>query len=218
MQTTLLGLAIAIILALLAALVGPLLIDWGGHRSLFEAEASRLIGIDVRVTGEIVADLGGGPFDWATKPEDRTRLWQARHDGYWAARSLRPGAQAFATDVCVPISRLAECVKATQQATAELKLVAPILGHVGDGNFHLSLLVDMSDADEVRRAGILMERVVELALAMDGTCTGEHGVGQGKMKYLLAEHGAPALAAMAAIKRALDPQNIMNPGKIVALS
>ena len=167
--------------------------------------------------GEIVAELGGGPFDWATKPEDRTRLWQARHDGYWAARHLRPGAQAFATDVCVPISRLAECVTASQRAIAELNLVAPILGHVGDGNFHLSLLVDMADADEVRRAGILMERVVELALAMDGTCTGEHGVGQGKMKYLKAEHGAPALAAMAAIKRALDPQNIMNPGKIVAL-
>jgi D-lactate dehydrogenase (cytochrome) len=167
--------------------------------------------------GEIVAELGGGPFDWATKPEDRTRLWQARHDGYWAARHLRPGAQAFATDVCVPISRLAECVTASQRAIAELNLVAPILGHVGDGNFHLSLLVDMADADEVKRAGILMERVVELALSMDGTCTGEHGVGQGKMKYLLAEHGAPALAAMAAIKRALDPQNIMNPGKIVAL-
>ena len=168
--------------------------------------------------GDIVADLGGGPFDWATKPEDRSRLWQARHDGYHAARRLRPGAQAFATDVCVPISRLAECVNATQAATAELNLIAPILGHVGDGNFHLSLLVDMADADEVKRAGILMQRVVELALSMDGTCTGEHGVGQGKMKYLLAEHGAPALAAMAAIKRALDPQNIMNPGKIVALS
>ena len=168
--------------------------------------------------GDIVADLGGGPFDWATKPEDRSRLWQARHDGYHAARRLRPGAEAFATDVCVPISRLAECVNATQAATAELNLVAPILGHVGDGNFHLSLLVDMADAEEVKRAGILMQRVVELALAMDGTCTGEHGVGQGKMKYLLAEHGAPALAAMAAIKRALDPQNIMNPGKIVALS
>jgi D-lactate dehydrogenase (cytochrome) len=168
--------------------------------------------------GDIVADLGGGPFDWATKPEDRSRLWQARHDGYWAARHLRPGASAFATDVCVPISRLAECVNATQREIAELKMVAPILGHVGDGNFHLSLLVDMEDADEVRRAKILMERVVELALSMDGTCTGEHGVGQGKMKYLLAEHGAPALAAMAAIKRALDPQNIMNPGKIVALS
>jgi D-lactate dehydrogenase (cytochrome) len=168
--------------------------------------------------GDIVADLGGGPFDWATKPEDRSKLWQARHDGYWAARHLRPGAAAFATDVCVPISRLAECVTATQRATAELNLVAPILGHVGDGNFHLSLLVDMADADEVKRADVLMGRVVELALSMDGTCTGEHGVGQGKMKYLLAEHGAPALAAMAAIKRALDPQNIMNPGKIVALS
>jgi D-lactate dehydrogenase (cytochrome) len=168
--------------------------------------------------GEIVAEFGGGPFDWATKPEDRSRLWQARHDGYWAGRSLRPGAQAFATDVCVPISRLAECVTAAQRAIAELNLVAPILGHVGDGNFHLSLLVDMSDADEVRRAGILMNRLVELAQSMDGTCTGEHGVGQGKMKYLAAEYGAPALAAMAAIKRAIDPQNIMNPGKIVALS
>ncbi len=130
--------------------------------------------------GDIVAELGGGPFDWATKPEDRTRLWQARHDGYWAARHLRPGAQAFATDVCVPISRLAECVTASQRAIAELNLVAPILGHVGDGNFHLSLLVDMADGDEVERAGILMERVVELALSMDGTCTGEHGVGPGQ--------------------------------------
>jgi D-lactate dehydrogenase (cytochrome) len=168
--------------------------------------------------GEIVAELGGGPFDWATKAEDRSRLWQARHDGYHAGRRLRPGASAFATDVCVPISRLAECVTATQAAIAELKLVAPILGHVGDGNFHLTLLVDMDDADELKRAKLLMERLVELALSMDGTCTGEHGVGQGKMKYLLAEHGAPALAAMAAIKRALDPQNILNPGKIVALS
>jgi len=167
--------------------------------------------------GEIVAELDGGPFEWATKPEDRSRLWQARHDGYHAARRLRPGAEAFATDVCVPISRLAECVTATQAEIARLNLVAPILGHVGDGNFHLTLLVDMKDADEVERARILMEKLVELALAMDGTCTGEHGVGQGKMKYLKAEHGAPALAAMAAIKRALDPQNILNPGKIVAL-
>jgi len=118
----------------------------------------------------------------------------------------------------VPISRLAECVTATQRAVAELNLVAPILGHVGDGNFHLSLLVDMADADEVKRAGILMERLVELALSMDGTCTGEHGVGQGKMKYLLTEHGAEALHAMRAIKQALDPLNIMNPGKIFALS
>ena len=168
--------------------------------------------------GEIVADLGGGPFDWATKPEDRSRLWQARHDGYWAGRHLRPGVSAFATDVCVPISRLAECVTATQREVAELKLVAPILGHVGDGNFHLTLLVDLDDAGEVKRANILMDRLVELALSMDGTCTGEHGIGQGKMKYLLAEYGAPALDVMGSIKRALDPQNIMNPGKIVALN
>jgi D-lactate dehydrogenase (cytochrome) len=165
--------------------------------------------------GEIARELGGGPFDWATKSEERSRLWQARHDGYWAARQRRPRAAAFATDVSVPISRLAECVTATQQEIAALRLTAPILGHVRDGNFHLTLLVDLSDADEVGRAKQLMERLVELALAMDGTCTGEHGVGQGKMKYLLAEHGAAARAAMAAIKKALDPQNIMNPGKII---
>ena len=167
--------------------------------------------------GEIVAELGGGPFDWATKAEDRTRLWQARHDGYWAARHLRPGAQALATDVCVPISRLAECVNATLRDVEELKLVAPLLGHVGDGNFHLSPLVDMDDPDEVRRATILLERLAKLAMSMGGTCTGEHGVGQGKLKYLLAEHGAPALNAMAAIKHALDPQNLMNPGKLGSL-
>jgi D-lactate dehydrogenase (cytochrome) len=166
---------------------------------------------------EIARDLGGGPFEWATKPEDRTRLWQARHDAYWAGRGLRPGAQAVATDVCVPLSRLAECVTETQRDVAEHGLVAPILGHVGDGNFHLTLLVDMDDAAEVKVAKGLCERVVERALAMDGTCTGEHGVGQGKMKYLLAEHGPAALAAMAAIKRALDPDNLMNPGKIVEL-
>jgi D-lactate dehydrogenase (cytochrome) len=167
--------------------------------------------------GEIAAELGGGPFDWATRAEDRTRLWQARHDAYWAARALRPGAQAVASDVCVPISRLADCVMQTQQDIDQSRLIAPILGHVGDGNFHLSLMVDLNDVDEVARAKGLLERLVERALAMDGTCTGEHGVGQGKMKYLLAEHGEPALASMRAIKRALDPLDIMNPGKIVQL-
>jgi D-lactate dehydrogenase (cytochrome) len=167
--------------------------------------------------GEIADDLGGGPFEWTTKPEDRTRLWQARHDAYWAGRGLRPGVQAIATDVCVPLSRLAECVTETQREIAARGLVAPILGHVGDGNFHLTLLVDMADAAEVKAAKVLCERLVERALAMDGTCTGEHGVGQGKMKYLAGELGEPALAAMAAIKRALDPDGIMNPGKIVAL-
>jgi D-lactate dehydrogenase (cytochrome) len=168
--------------------------------------------------GEIARDFDGGRFEWATKAEDRSRLWQARHDAYWAGRALRPGAQALATDVCVPISRLAECVTATQREIAEFGLVAPILGHVGDGNFHLTLLVDTAEAAEVKAAGILCERLVERALAMDGTCTGEHGVGQGKMKYLAGELGDSALAAMAAIKRALDPNDIMNPGKIVEIA
>jgi D-lactate dehydrogenase (cytochrome) len=167
--------------------------------------------------GEIAQEFGGGPFDWATKAEDRSRLWQARHDAYWAQRGLRPNTQPLATDVCVPISRLAECVIATQADIAASRLVAPIVGHVGDGNFHLSILVDMADADELRRTEELLERLVERALAMEGTCTGEHGVGQGKMKYLKAEHGDAALSAMRAIKTALDPQNIMNPGKIVVL-
>src|SRR5271170_1148726 len=167
--------------------------------------------------GEIAAECGGGPFEWATRAEDRSRLWQARHDAYWSAFGLRPGAKAVATDVCVPISRLAECVVATQEDVAACRLVAPVVGHVGDGNFHLSLLVDMDDANEVTRAEGLLERLVERALAMDGTCTGEHGVGQGKMKYLAAEHGDTALAVMRAVKQALDPQNIMNPGKIITL-
>jgi D-lactate dehydrogenase (cytochrome) len=121
----------------------------------------------------------------------------------------------IATDVCVPISRLADCVTETQADIEASRILAPIVGHVGDGNFHLTLLIDMNDADEVKRAKALSERLVERALAMDGTCTGEHGVAQGKMKYLKAEYGAPALHVMASIKRALDPHNIMNPGKIV---
>jgi D-lactate dehydrogenase (cytochrome) len=167
--------------------------------------------------GEIAADLGGGPFEWTTKAEDRTRLWQARHDAYWSALGLRPGAKGVSSDVCVPISRLAECVTVTQADVAANRLLAPIVGHVGDGNFHLLLLVDMADADEVSRAEGVLERLVERAIAMDGTCTGEHGVGQGKIKYLKAEYGESALLAMRAVKMALDPQNIMNPGKIITL-
>jgi D-lactate dehydrogenase (cytochrome) len=167
--------------------------------------------------GEIAQEFGGGPFDWATKAEDRSRLWQARHDAYWAQRGLRPNTQPLATDVCVPISRLAECLAATQRDIAESNLLAPIVGHVGDGNFHVGLMVDVGDDEEVARVRAFLERLTERALAMDGTCTGEHGVGQGKMKYLLAEHGEPALEAMRAIKRALDPLDIMNPGKIIIL-
>jgi len=167
--------------------------------------------------GEIAQELGGGPFDWATRAEDRTRLWQARHDAYWAQCALRPGSRALASDVCVPISRLAECVTETQRDIAESNLLGPIVGHVGDGNFHVGILVDLDDAAEIARVHDFLERLVQRALAMDGTCTGEHGVGQGKMQYLQAELGEPALAAMRAIKRALDPLDIMNPGKIVDL-
>jgi D-lactate dehydrogenase (cytochrome) len=165
--------------------------------------------------GDIAVDFGGGPFDWATKAEDRTRLWQARHDAYWAGTQLRPGSKALATDVCVPISRLAECVIATQGDIAEFGLVAPIVGHVGDGNFHVSLMLDMDDPDEVKRAKRFLDRLAARALEMDGTCTGEHGVGQGKIKYLDAEHGLGAVAAMRAVKQALDPLGILNPGKML---
>ena len=168
--------------------------------------------------GEIAAEFGGGPFTWTTRPEERTRLWEARHHAALSNFALRPGATMVATDVCVPISRLAQCVTETQRDIEASRILAPIVGHVGDGNFHLTLLVDMDDRDELKRAEALSERLVERALAMDGTCTGEHGVGQGKMKYLVAEHGRAALDVMASIKRALDPHNIMNPGKIVALS
>jgi D-lactate dehydrogenase (cytochrome) len=168
--------------------------------------------------GEIAREFGGGPFEWTTLPEERTKLWEARHNAALSTFTLRPGAKMIPTDVCVPISRLAECVTETQRDIADSKLVAPIVGHVGDGNFHLTLLIDMADPAEVKVAKDFNGRLIERALAMDGTCTGEHGVGQGKMKYLLSEHGAAALEAMRAIKQALDPQDIMNPGKVVALS
>jgi D-lactate dehydrogenase (cytochrome) len=167
--------------------------------------------------GEIAAELGGGPFDWATKAEDRTKLWQARHDVYWASLGLRPGAKGVSTDVCVPISRLSDCIAETQADIAASGLIAPIVGHVGDGNFHVLPLIDMEDPAEVSAAKGFVERLVERALAMEGTCTGEHGVGQGKMKYLEREHGPEALAMMRSLKRAIDPQNLMNPGKIVVL-
>jgi len=165
--------------------------------------------------GEIAAEFGGGPFVWTTQAEERTKLWEARHNAAFSNFQLRPGAAMIATDVCVPISRLAECVTETQADVVASGMVAPIVGHVGDGNFHLTLLVDLEDADEVKRVKALSDRLVKRALAMDGTATGEHGVGQGKMKYMELEHGAAAVAAMRAIKQALDPQNILNPGKML---
>jgi D-lactate dehydrogenase (cytochrome) len=164
---------------------------------------------------EIAAECGGGGFEWATRPEDRTRLWQARHDAYWAVKNLRPGAQAIATDVCVPISRLADCVVETEDDMKASGLEGPIVGHVGDGNFHCSLLCDVDDPAEVARAEEFIGRLVRRAQAMDGTCTGEHGIGQGKQEYLLGELGPQALDAMRALKAALDPHDIFNPGKIL---
>ena len=164
--------------------------------------------------GEIARDWGGTGFEWTTNAEDRNRLWKARHDLYWASLQMRPGAAGVATDVCVPISRLAECVGRTNEIVAELDLVGMIVGHVGGGNFHVSLLVDMDDAAEVARAEDFVGRLNDLAISMDGTCTGEHGIGQGKVPYLQKELGQTT-RYMAAIKAALDPDNIMNPGKIL---
>lgn len=166
--------------------------------------------------GAIAGEFGGTNFEWAARAEDRTRLWQARHDAYWASMGLRPGAVGISTDVCVPISRLAECVEDTLRDADEAGLVSTTVGHVGDGNFHVLPLIDPHDPEEVSRGKAFVERLVERALGMGGTCTGEHGVGQGKMKYLEREHGPEALGLMRLLKRSIDPQNIMNPGKIVA--
>ena len=171
----------------------------------------------VEAFAEIARAEGGGEYRWAERPEDRTKLWQARHDAYWAARGLKPGAEVLSTDVCVPISALAACVTATREDIDRLGLLAPIVGHVGDGNFHVMPLIEPSDPEERRRVQAFLNRLVERALACGGTCTGEHGVGQGKINYLAAEHG-PGVEVMAAIKKALDPLNILNPGKIFALA
>jgi D-lactate dehydrogenase (cytochrome) len=164
----------------------------------------------------IAADFGGEDFQWATQPEDRTALWQARHDAYYAGLALRPGAKGMATDVCVPISRLAECITETKKDIAEAGVLAPMVGHVGDGNFHLVYVLDPDNDAEMTQAQELHERMVLRAIAMGGTCTGEHGVGYGKMRFLETEHGE-AVSVMRQIKKALDPHNLMNPGKIVRL-
>jgi D-lactate dehydrogenase (cytochrome) len=164
----------------------------------------------------IAADLGGGNFQWTTKAEERNKLWQARHDAAYACKALMPGAGIWATDVCVPISRLAECIAETKRDIDESGLLAPLVGHVGDGNFHLVLYIDPNDPEQNARAHALNDRMVMRAIEMDGTCTGEHGVGVGKLDFLVAEVGE-AVSVMRAIKKAIDPQNIMNPGKIVRM-
>jgi len=166
---------------------------------------------------ELAENNGGGPFNWTTKPEERTKLWQARHDVYWAHQTLKrkPEISGFSTDVCVPISRLADCVTQTIEDAERIGIVAPIVGHVGDGNFHSGPQFDPGDPEDVAKAKTFVERLVRRALDMGGTCTGEHGVGQAKIKYMREEHSPETLNVMRAIKRALDPQNIMNPGKVL---
>ena len=163
---------------------------------------------------DIAQEHGGNDFEWALKPEERSRLWKARHDAAWAALALRPGATSLATDVCVPISRLTECILETRRDLEQSTIPAPIVGHVGDGNFHLVLLVKRDDPAEVAEGDRLNERLVRRALAMGGTCTGEHGIGIGKQGFLVEEAGAGAVALMRQIKTTLDPRGILNPGKI----
>lgn len=162
---------------------------------------------------EIIEEFGGSDFVWDTDEAERKRLWQARHNAYYASSALRPEASALSTDACVPISRLAECVSATAKDIAASGMIGPIVGHVGDGNFHVLLLVNTDDPLEIETADGIISRLAIRAIEMEGTCTGEHGIGQGKQKYMAQEHGE-AIAMMQAIKAALDPKNILNPGKI----
>jgi D-lactate dehydrogenase (cytochrome) len=181
----------------------------------FEFHGSRR-GVEEQVAQveAFATEHGGSRFRQAATAEERSKLWQARHDAYYAALALRPGAKGWATDVCVPISRLAECIAETKRDLDQSFVTAVLVGHVGDGNFHLAFILDPDKPEEIAEASRINDRMVRRAIAMDGTCTGEHGVGYGKMDFLIAEHGE-AVAVMRTIKRALDPDNIMNPGKIV---
>jgi D-lactate dehydrogenase (cytochrome) len=182
----------------------------------FELHGSQVaVRADVEELQALAEGLGAADFVRSSDERERRRLWEARHRALEAARALRPGARAFLTDACVPISRLSECIEATRADVEETGLVAPIVGHVGDGNFHVILLVDVDQASELERAKALSERLVRRAIEMDGTSTGEHGVGLGKRSFLELEHGAAGVDLMRAIKRSIDPENRFNPGKII---
>jgi D-lactate dehydrogenase (cytochrome) len=167
---------------------------------------------------EIAAEHAGSGFAWATRPEERNRLWNARHNAFFAMLQSKPGCRAVTTDVCVPISRLAECIDETESDLRASPLPCPIVGHVGDGNFHVAILIDPAKPQELAEAERLSRRMVERALRMGGTCTGEHGIGLHKMAFLIEEHGADAVDVMRAVKHALDPRNLMNPGKIFSFT
>ena len=171
------------------------------------------VGEQSEMFGEIASEYTPYEFKWTTDQEARTKLWKARHDAFWAAMALVPGGIAMSTDVCVPISRLAECVEDTRRDIEESGIIAPIVGHVGDGNFHTLPIALPDDVEAWKRIQSFVERLSERAIAMDGTCTGEHGIGQGKIKYLRQEMG-PAVDMMIAVKKALDPNDILNPGKL----
>ena len=169
----------------------------------------------VKLFEEISRGFGASGFQWARQEEDRTRLWRARHDAYYAGLAVIPGSRGYVTDVCVPISKLADCIAETQQDIVATGLFAPIIGHVGDGNFHSTIFIDPDDKLMLETALEFDKRLVQRALDMGGTCTGEHGIGIGKLKHMRNEHGDGAIATMQSIKQALDPHNIMNPGKVV---
>ena len=185
------------------------------HTLFYEFHGTAASAVEqAEIVGTISDDFGGTAFHWTSKPEERTKLWQARHDAYYAALALAPEKKAIPTDACVPISRLAECIMETRADIDQSGLTVPIVGHVGDGNFHLIILCNPDDADEMKRGYDLNERLIYRTLAMGGTCTGEHGIGLGKIHFLVEEHG-DAVSVMRELKHALDPKNIMNPGKIM---
>ena len=163
--------------------------------------------------GEIASDFGGNDFEWTSNNEDRNKLWKARHDAYWSCKAVRPEAEIYSTDVCVPISRLSDCITETIQDMEQNELIGPIVSHAGDGNFHVALLIDKNNQSELDKLDSFLLRISERAIRMNGTCTGEHGVGQGKRKYMLKELGN-AVEVMKKVKNAFDPKKIMNPGKL----
>lgn len=184
-----------------------LLLEFHGSQDVVESEA--------RSAGVVLEEFGGTSFKWTSDESERRKLWQARHDAAYAIKAQRPGCQIFVTDVCVPISRLAECIGETKRDVTESGLYGPVIGHVGDGNFHLILVIDPSNQNELSAVEALNGRLINRALSMEGTCTGEHGIGSGKIKHLEKELGPVALSVMQVLKNSLDPFGIMNPGKII---
>lgn len=181
----------------------------------FHGPSQAVVEEHARLVKDVTDEHGGSAFRWTSSLEERAKLWEARHNALYATIASRPGCKAWTSDVCVPIAHLAECIVETQADLAASSLVAPLVGHAGDGNFHLIFMLDPNDPDEQARVAAANHRLVERALKFGGTCSGEHGVGTGKLKYLEQEHGAEALAVMRQVKAAIDPKNLMNPGKLV---